>query len=225
MNENMKSLNLSGYGSCSGGEFYKVKIEGKGTVNGDLKCNILKISGVAKVNGNISTEELNNEGVLKITGDTNAKNVEIKGVNKIIGNFRGEELKCEGTLNVKNDIEFENINTTGSITNDGFINCENLTMFLWGTSKCNEIGASKIIVEGNGKNSSLFNIFIPKKFKENKLVASTIEGDDISLESCTVKIVKGKNIKIGPNCVIDEVEYSDSIEIDPSSTVKNINKI
>ncbi|MGL5314281.1 MAG: hypothetical protein ACRC92_13615 [Peptostreptococcaceae bacterium] len=225
MNENMNSLKISGYGSCAGGEFYKVSIEGKGTINGDIKCNSFDTSGLGKITGNIETQKLDVSGVLSIKGDTVAKSVDISGVNKINGNLSGHDLKCDGTITTDNDVEFEEININGSISNKGFINCENLTMFLWGTSICNEIGASNIIVEGNGKNGSIFNIFIPKKYKENKLIANIIEGDEIILESSNVKIVKGKNIKIGPNCEIDEIEYSGSIEIDPSSKVINVNKI
>ncbi len=225
MSENIRSLQISGYGSCTGGTFDKVSIEGKGTVHGDIGCNSFDTSGVGKINGNVKAEKFSVSGVLNITGNVKATKVDISGVNKTIGDFSGNELKCDGIIKIENDMEFENINISGSINTKGFINCENLSIFLHGTSTCNEIGASKIVILPNEKNKSIFNFFIPKKFKENKLVATSIEGDDIRLENCEVKTVKGKKIVIGPNCKIGEIEYSESIEIDKSSKVEKNNKI
>ncbi|MGO0882214.1 hypothetical protein ACTPDI_05465 [Clostridioides difficile] len=66
-----------------------------------------------------------------------------------------------------------------------------------------------------------------KKYTESRLLANVIEADEISLENSEVKIVRGKNIKIGKGCYIESLEYSESIDIDESSIIveiKNVNE-
>ncbi|MGL5712059.1 MAG: hypothetical protein ACRCX2_03500 [Paraclostridium sp.] len=52
-----------------------------------------------------------------------------------------------------------------------------------------------------------------------------LEGDNITLENCEARVVRGKNIEIGKNCNIKNVEYSGSIKIDPKSKVEKSYKI
>jgi hypothetical protein len=49
--------------------------------------------------------------------------------------------------------------------------------------------------------------------------ADCVEGEDIYLEYSKVKRVKGENIKIGPGCEINRVEYCGSFEADGRSTI------
>ena len=45
---------------------------------------------------------------------------------------------------------------------------------------------------------------------EKRLTAETIEGDVVWLENTTAKVVRGKNVTVGPGCVVDLVEYAES---------------
>ena len=51
------------------------------------------------------------------------------------------------------------------------------------------------------------------------MVCPIIEGDEVTLIHTTSKVVRGKNVRIGCNCVIDRVEYSESLDVDESATV------
>lgn len=240
MNENKNSLDLSGYGTYCGGEFYKVNISGKGSVSGNIDCDRFDVSGMGKVNGDVSSKNLSISGMCTINGDTesntidvsgslhvnknvNIDDLDVSGIMKIKGKLQANEAKCDGYLKVDGDIECETLDLLGMIQNEGFINCEDLYVQVSGECNCNEIGASCINIEG--KSSSIFNMLMPKKFRNKVLTASLIEGDDIKLENCEVKIVRGKNIKIGQNCKIDTIEYSRNIEVDEKSIVKQINKV
>jgi len=224
MDSNNKILNINGYGSCGGGEFHEVKISGKGKINNDIKCLNFDISGSAKIDGNISAEKMNVSGILKVSGSVSSLNAQVSGLGNIDGGFKGNDLICDGSLTIKNDIECESLVLNGALTNKNFINCENIEMNLQGLSVCNEIGACKISVCNNNNSKSFFKLFLPKKFKENKLEAKSIEADEIFLESCHVRSVKGKDVKIGSNCNIYEVEYLENIEVDPDSKIEIIKK-
>lgn len=241
--DNLNSLRFDGMGSCVGGEFDRVDISGMGKVNGNIKCNAMDVSGMAKIFGKIYCDKLSVSGTIKIEDEVIVKELEvsgtfkglkdaqvnkfeISGIAKVEGSLKSEEIYCEGILKVKENIEAEKVDIRGNINSGGFLNCEILEMSLAGTSEIKEIGATNINVK-NGKitSSAVLNVILPSKFKNNKLIAEVIEGDDIYLENCEVKIVRGKNVKIGPKCNIQTVEYTNSIEIDDTVKIKNVEKI
>ena len=47
-----------------------------------------------------------------------------------------------------------------------------------------------------------------------------LEGEHIEVEYCHFKQIYGDVIKIGPGCIIEEIEYKEQLEIDPTSVVK-----
>ena len=61
--------------------------------------------------------------------------------------------------------------------------------------------------------------------KENKVTANVIEGDNIEIESCEAKIVRGKNIKLGPKCKIGLVEYTGTCEVSPEAKVDEVKQV
>lgn len=242
MNENKHSLDLSGLGTCSGGVFNKVDISGKGKVNGNIKCSKFDASGMATVNGDITCDSFSTSGMSKVKGSIDGKEIEVSGtltvdnntttdlldvsgMVKINGNVRANEVKCEGFLKVGEGIECENIDIYGVLDSKGLINCESINIILSAECNCSEIGATSIVIESDDSPTSIFNFLAPRKFRRKRLYASLIEGDDIKLENCEAKVVRGRNIKIGANCKIDVIEYSESIDVDSNSKVIETNKI
>ena len=126
------------------------------------------------------------------------------------------------------------------------MNCEEVNISLNGTSNFNEVGASSVnIKKEHGDYCKKFRMLEKKhinfekvssnlislgllsirKYTESKLFANIIEADEISLENSEVKVVRGKNIKIGKGCYVESLEYSESIEIDEDSIVGEIKNI
>lgn len=241
MENKLNSININGMGTYPGGEFDKVTISGNGKIHGNIKCNKFNISGNGKVVGNINSESFSTSGNCKIEGDLNSKElnisgslkclnninsekVNVSGVTKIEEKLQGHTIKGSGVLKVASDIECEEIYINGAIKCGGFLNCENFELRIEGKSEIDEIGASTVKISYERRLlQSIFHLFVPKKFY--KLTVNSIEGDNIYLENSDVKIIRGKNIKIGADCDIDTIEYSGTIEIDDRSKVKNINKI
>lgn len=52
--------------------------------------------------------------------------------------------------------------------------------------------------------------------------STLIEGDNLFLEGVKADTVRGSKVKIGEDCIIDKVEYSDTIEVDKNSTVRDL---
>ena len=57
------------------------------------------------------------------------------------------------------------------------------------------------------------------------VVTDTIEADEVDLESTRARIVRGVNIRIGKGCEIDRIEYSGTIEHEPSAVIREIVQI
>lgn len=48
-----ENLIINGYGSSNGGEFHKVQLNGKGTVNGNVECEKFECNGYGAVTGDL----------------------------------------------------------------------------------------------------------------------------------------------------------------------------
>lgn len=225
MNKKLHSISLDGVGSSGGGKFEDINISGVYSLKGDIICNKLDVSGVLKNSKNIQCEEFKVSGVLKSSEALEAQSINVSGVATIGKNIKSQKIFGEGCIKVKEEIESENIDLQGNIICEGLINCEDFYLFTEGESKIGEIGATNIEICGEEKSRNIFNIFIPKRIKNNHAYIKVIEGDNIKLSNCDVDIVRGKNIVIDENCKIDTVEYSESIDINELSKVDNINKI
>ncbi|MCV2270283.1 hypothetical protein [Clostridioides difficile] len=252
MNEELSSLRFDGVGKCKGGIFDNVNISGTGKIEGSVKCSKFDSSGSAKVFGTTECNEFFTSGLSKVEGNILASKVEISGLLRCTGNINSVEIDTSGIINVEGylkaneNIDCENINLSGILECNGFLNCEEVNISLNGISNFNEVGASSInIKKGHGDYCKKFRMLEKKhinfekvssnlislgllsirKYTESKLFANIIEADEISLENSEVKVVRGKNIKIGKGCYVESLEYSESIEIDEDSIVGEIKNI
>lgn len=50
-----ENLIINGYGSSNGGEFHKVQLNGKGTVNGNVECDEFQCNGYGAVTGDLNS--------------------------------------------------------------------------------------------------------------------------------------------------------------------------
>lgn len=231
-------LVINGFGSANGGEFDRVSINGKGTVNGNLQCHFfecngsgavngdikgetVKISGNAKIDGKIYTTDLKVEGRGSIKGDVYMNKMIIAGTASIGGNVKGEDLKVQGKIVVDGDCEVEAFKAEGQFNVQGLLSAETIEIHTYGESKAKEIGGQTIRVKQ--KTNFLLNLL--KTVKSVQLEADLIEGDHITLENTKAKIVRGNHIIIGENCEIDLVEYKETFKREKNGYVKESKQI
>ena len=241
--KNLNSLNVEGLGTYAGGEFDRVNISGKGTITGDLTCRLLDISGMSTIQGSVTSEKIRTSGMGKIHKNVITDEIEISGTMEFFENVETKSLHSTGMTKIKQCLKATSICTTGMLTVEGdlssedfklegmlkcngFLNCESLELTSRGTSTLNEVGASniKLSAPSNVVNNFL-SFFLPDFLKESKVVANVIEGDHVYLENCEVKIVRGKDIEIGPKCRIGLIEHSGTYKVHPDSNVDQINEL
>lgn len=243
------NVNIAGTGKIEGSvKCSKFNSSGSAKVFGTTECNEFFTSGLSKVEGNILASKVEVSGLLRCTGDINSVEIDTSGIINVEGSIKSDIIRGEGYLKANENIDCENINLSGIMECNGFLNCEEVNISLNGISNFNEVGASSInIKKGHGDYCKKFRMLEKKhinfekvssnlislgllsirKYIESKLFANIIEADEISLENSEVKVVRGKNVKIGKGCYVESLEYSEIIEIDEDSIVgeiKNINE-
>lgn len=235
----MSDIRIAGSGRVSaGGNVYEnVSISGSGTIEGALNCKSISTAGSGRMlgdvfcdgkistsgschfEGNIECDVISTAGSVSVDKSVKCNTIKTAGSTHIGGNVVGKDIRIAGSLNAKGDVSGENVVMAGSATISGLLNAENIEIKINGTSRIGEIGCTNLDV--HTEQSGQFTIF-GMRFgggTRGKLICKSIEGDDISLSFTEADVVRGKNIKVGPGCKIDRVEYSETLEIEDSTSV------
>lgn len=238
ISEKLGDLTINGFGSSNGGDFNHVSLNGKATVNGsvtcssfdcngagnvsgDIKAENARVNGNAKVNGNVYCESLIIEGNMTIQGETFLSNMRVSGRSSIGGNLKGQDLKIQGRAIIGGSCEVENFKAEGQFEIGDLLSADHMDIHLHGESRAKEIGGQTIRVKN--KKTSLIGLI--KNLFPSKLEAELIEGDDIEVESTHARLIRGNNVIIGPDCVVDLVEYTGTYQESSNSKVKESKKI
>lgn len=250
MSDTRENLSFAGAGTITTGEYGRVSVSGSGRIKGDIFCESFSASGSCCGTGNIKCEndfkcsgamhltgevicggEFKVSGASSFDGDIEAHIIKIAGAVKG-RSFRADILKIAGAITANGDVEAEEAHISGGGEITGLLNAEKIDIRFNGNNnrlKVGSIGGSEIVVDHDNTINSEIRIFgIPifsKKSSGGKLIAGTIEGDNITLNVTEADVVRGKNVIIGKGCKIDRIEYTDSYECDESSHVTETVKI
>lgn len=204
-------LTVLGPAACSGA----CKVEGP------FQAQSLRASGAFTVEGDAEIAETAEvSGTLKTEGSLQAKRFKVSGVCSAEHGIRATEVEISGVLKTPADVQAETLRSSGALQIDGLLNAETVEIQLFGDNLVNNIGGGTVRVQKRAQGFSLF-----RAFKRPHLAATLIEADEIDLEYTDAQIVRGVNVRIGPECVIDRVEFSGSLSTDPNCTVREKVKI
>lgn len=245
-----ESASIDGAGSIEGDltVLEDFSCDGSGKVHGSLHAASLDVDGAMKVEGALFAQTVEVDGALKVGGDS-----EISGTLDIDGSFRtegrlragsvnvdghcdakkgigAESITVSGILKSEADVQAECLRSTGVLKIGGLLNAETVEIWLRGDSAVESIGGGSVQIRRNEtsmdrimSNFSLGGLFGGSK--RHHLAANLIEADEIQLEYTDAQLVRGSKIHIGPECVIDRVEYSGTLSTDPNATIRERVKI
>ncbi|MDN3019437.1 polymer-forming cytoskeletal protein [Paenibacillus sp. BSR1-1] len=236
--KNRGDLAINGLGSSNGGQFNLVTLNGRGTINNDVECHEFECNGLGTVNGNVTadtarvngnakfkgtfeSEKLTVEGTAKFEKNLNVKNLRVSGKASVGGSVKCEEIKLRGMLSVGEDCEAELFKGEYRFTIGGLLNADQVEIKIYGECKAKEIGGQTITVRQH--KGSFISALLKPIFKA-QLETELIEGDKIDLENTIAKVVRGNQVRIGPNCQIGVVEYTDEFSQDKNAIVNDIRK-
>jgi cytoskeletal protein CcmA (bactofilin family) len=196
----MHDFNMEGIGKIGGGEFNTITISGVGTCSNDIKAENIRV-----------------EGVFNCSGAVDAGALYCKGVADFKSNIRAKKINVEGVLNEKNGtkIEAEEIICDGVIKTGGEISADVLRAD--GCIEASEIVGDQIKINTHYLTSHFFKLFTRKHSDIGLIEATTINLSGVNADN-----VNGKDITIGPECNIDNIDCSGTLYIDKTSYVKNI---
>jgi cytoskeletal protein CcmA (bactofilin family) len=203
----MHNLIITGMGTTNGGNVQLARIDGNGTVAGDLDCSDFTLNGKADIHGSIKASNAEINGRITIDGDLIAENIQLIGRATVKGKCEAEKLNANGRLDI--DI----------------LNAGDIQITLQGSSSITEIGGEHIEIRkhpGIDLTKLLKALSIPLS---HNLTAQTIEGDYVYVEYTMAEVVRGTNVIIGPGCEIKLVEYKIKLDQDKSSKVMRIVQI
>lgn len=240
-----QNLHIAGFGKLPGGTYQTATISGSGEIQGDLEAKRVTLSGSAQIDGAVTTEMISASGVSKIKGSLTAREACFSGSASVQGSLKIETLKFGGALDVGGDIDASTLRGEGAIQ-AGVVQADEIELGISGLSevralsakrikvKEGAIGAVSVSVSASKTSSSIFAHHITMSGEtvssvsqtstaaagECKFTADTIAGDDIELAITHARCVEGHRVRIGPGCVIDKIQYRESLDIDPQATVK-----
>lgn len=211
MNE-LGNLNIVGTSSVSGGSYANVRIMGVLTVLGDLDAAKIKVVG------SMSSRNAINCDKIKVMGNAGVGNLKINQSGLVIGvldaqNIVSEQFEVLGVVNCEEAFESGSLTVSGAMTVEGLLNVEAVVIKSRHTSRIKEMG---------GKTIKVSPAFATIK---HILKTETIEFDEVDLEWTKAELVRGRNVTIGANCVIDVVEYTDNLIHHPGARIGEVRKV
>jgi len=226
LGENVKCLSLHASGSVKGGSVDSendIHVSGAAAFSGNIICSSLSVSGASDFSGSITAS-----GEAKFAGSM-----------KCGGKIKCSSLKIAGSGSVSGDIEGENVCSYGALNCGGLLNAENIQIIVGRNMEINSIGGGTVTVKLDAKNSggavrlaerlvrAVFNPS-PENSKDRGAmlnVPAGIEGDTVTLEHVKSPQVSGRRVVIGDGCIIELVQYSESVEISENASVGRYEKI
>ena len=230
------SFELPGAGKVENGSLTvhgPIEIDGAGKVEGSLRGESLEVNGSFKVgaaceitgdlevNGSFKVEggpckvggSADVSGSIKIEGSLTVDGLEVDGTLSVEGNVSAGTIDADGVFKVSGEVQAETFTSEGVVRIDGLLNAETVELTVSGEDRIGSIGGGSVTVERGRSRLSLIG-------KRPCLSAELIEADEIDIEYTDCRTVRGVNVHIGPECVIDRVEFSGELTTDANCTVR-----
>lgn len=195
----MQDFSLEGIGKLSGGEYHNLTVEGVGTCSDDIKADDIRVEGVFNCSGKLDAGYFSCEGVADFKSNIRAKRMEVQGVLTVRGGkIEADEITCEGVIKAYGEISAEILRA------DGCINAS-------------EIVGDRIVINYHHTWSHFMRIF-----KRDHSNVKVIEATSVELSGVIADTVNGRDVTIGPDCIIKNLDCNGTLAIDKSSVVHNI---
>ena len=227
-------MRISGSGKIPAGEYNNISSSGSVQLYGRVRCKSFRSSGSSRGEDIECSESFKSSGSASFKENIKAKNIRVSGSLFCKGDIFAEgklscsgsakcekRIKCEelsvsGSLYVGDGITAENVNLSGGADCGGLLNAENITIKADKLMNIGSIGGTNILLK-----RKKFSIHAKRGVK----VASSIEGDNIVLDSVTCPRVTGRTVVIGKGCKIDLVQYSEQFTAFRGAKIGRIEKI
>lgn len=199
----LRDLKIEGIGSCYGGVYNRVKLEGISTIKDNLKCNSFSSEGMCKCEAQIEAVDMNIEGTFKGKGSIRAK-----------------KFNAEGYISLKACPV-----NADEISLEGYIKCGELSadiINIDGVCHTEKIYGESISINPSLNVKPGFNLF----FKASNISkAELIECTELKADGLSADIIRASRVKLGKDCEVNLIEYSETVQIHPDAKIKKLVKV
>jgi len=237
MAETLNDARVAGDGTIGGGEYGTITINGAGTITGDVQCRELKMNGAGKAKGAVKADSIAVNGAGTFDGPVQAGEMQVNGssdvhagmgVGRLLvrgtcgvdGGVAAHEVDVRGDLRIGGDLTAEKFTGEGRFVVNGLLNADVIDMKLHGRSSAREIGGERITLRVPDGFTSIFSMF-----SDRRLIADSIEADDVYLIDTTAKVVRGARVTLGEGCEVELVEYTETFERLAGAQVREERKV
>jgi cytoskeletal protein CcmA (bactofilin family) len=190
------TITISGSGKITDEE---IKISGSGTLPGGLKAESIAVSGSVKAEGSLEASKFASSGSIKIEGPLTVQDkFATSGSGKIDGTLNAEtaSVASSGALKINGDLLCREAELTGSYRVNGSVQCKGDF-----SSELNDLCRIQddLVCAGN--------VYIEQHSRKGILKVGNIFSEgEVYLEGVEAKTVRGKKVKLGPECKVDSIE-------------------
>lgn len=223
----MYNLQMSGLGKSEGGVFSEVRLEGVQRLYGNVQCLDFFSEGVLKAKAIECQNSFSLEGVGGISS-LKASTIMIEGSCQVKETVIGQALHVEGYLSTGGVVKVETAQIVGKVKFKEAFEATKINLSFGAASSFDVISATEVKISrdlGGNESQTCHGIERFQRGRKYEITGQLIEGETIEIDSCRVYAIYGDEIKIGPNCQINEVAYKDSLEIHPSAVVKTVKQV
>lgn len=190
-----------------------LRVRGSMVRQGNLEASHVNVFGHLHVEGDVTAEELMIKGECSIRHSCQANTVALFGSLRTAA-LRAGQVNVSGYLSVTQEAAAADFRADGSVRINSLSCTGTIHIHLGSQSMIKHMTAGENITIS--PSPRLLNILM-RPFR--RLHCDTIDGAAVTLYRTTASIVSGKDIIIGPGCVIQEVRYSRTLAVDSKSRV------
>ncbi|MFQ5553133.1 MAG: hypothetical protein ACE5EW_05385 [Thermoplasmata archaeon] len=181
-----------------------VRIAGACKIEGRCECETFKVSGSAKVNKELKAETFHSSGSTKIQGDLRAEEVTASGMTDVGGSIEAQDVRVGGMLRVNGWVRADSFKSRGRFRIGEGLEADTIGVLLDDTAEVPVIKGKEIRVK--------------RSRRRGGLRAKTIQGNHVSVSGTRAKLVRGRDVRIGPQSRIDVVE-AEKVEVHETARV------
>ncbi len=181
-----------------------VRIAGACKIEGRCECEVFQASGAVKVTKDVQAEKFRSSGSAKIGGDLRAEDITVSGATDVGGSITAETVRVGGVLRVNGRVKAETFRSRGRFRIGEGLEADTIEILLDDTAQVPVIKGKDIVVK--------------RSKRRGALRAKTIQGDRVSVSGTRAQLVRGRDVRIGPQSRIDVVE-ADRVEVHETARV------
>ncbi len=205
LDEPIREFRCSGAGKVTSDLIAEnVRIAGACKIEGRCECEVFQSSGAVKVNKDVQAENFRSSGAMRIGGDLRAENITMSGKMNVGGSITAETIHAGGVLEVSGRVKAETFQSRGRFQIGEGLEAETIKILLDDTAQVPVIKGTDIVVK--------------RSKRRGALRAKTIQGDRVSVSGTRAQLVRGRDVRIGPQSRIDVVE-ADKVEVHETARV------